>query len=263
MELKNYKILIFGSAGFLGSEISHCLIKEGAECIFLDKDDNKLKNLKKKLSNNISSKNFIKVDITNEKNLIKIKKKLKKNFKYFDGIINLTANDPKVTKKNSFKSFQDTSLNDFNNDLRVGLSGAMLICKHFVNLLKRDSYSSVVNIASDLSIISPDHRIYSNKKKNFNSKPISYSIIKNGIIGLNKYLATYYANEKIRFNTISPGGIALNQNKRFKKKISYLIPMGRMAKINEINSAIVYFISKKSSYTTGHNLIIDGGRSTW
>ena len=265
MELKNKKIIIFGAAGMLGTEITLNLVFQGAQCILIDNDLKALNNLRNKIKKKSKQNYFIKADITDEKQLANIKKEIKKRFGLLDGMVNLIANDPKVkkSKSKSLEQFTNIDIERFKQDLNVGLIGAVSICKYFVNLLKKNSYSSVVNIASDLSIISPDHRIYSNKKKNFFSKPISYSIIKYGIVALTKYLATYYGPQKIRFNSISPGGIEFSQSKDFKKKISKLIPLGRMAKKNEINSALIYLLSPKSSYTNGINRVIDGGRSIW
>ena len=265
MELKNKIILVFGAAGLIGSEFSKTLIDNGANCILVDNDQLKLNKLKKNLNNykpDIIS--FKKVDISSEKQIVSLKNYIRKNFKKLDGVVNLVANDPKITnKKNKFKNFESTNLKEFEKDLKIGLTGMMLSIKHSIGLLKMSKKGSVVNMASDLSIISPDHRIYSNKKKDFNSKPISYSVVKHGVVGLTKYLATYYGSQNIRFNSISPGGILQKQDKSFQKKISKLIPLSRMANISEISSAIVYLLSDKSSYTTGINMVIDGGRSTW
>jgi len=265
MELRNKKIVIFGAAGMLGTEITLNLVLEGAQCILVDNNLKSLNNLKRKIKKNSQKNYFINLDITDEKKLINIRNEIKKKFGLLDGLVNLIANDPKVkkSKSKSLEQFANIDIERFKHDVNVGLVGAVSICKYFVTLLKKNSYSSVVNIASDLSIISPDHRIYSNKKENFFSKPISYSIVKYGIVAMTKYLATYYGPQKIRFNSISPGGIEFGQSKDFKKKISKLIPLGRMAKKNEINSALTYLLSSKSSYTNGINLVIDGGRSIW
>ena len=265
MELKNKIVLIFGAAGFMGSELSKTLLNHGAECILIDNDATKLNKLKHKLSNFDPKKIIFKrIDISKEKQISLLKIYLKKKFKKLDGLVNLVANDPKIKNKTQqFNKFENTNLSDFQKDLKIGLTSMMIVTKHMIELLKKSKSASVVNMASDLSIISPDHRIYSNKKKDFNSKPISYSVVKHGVIGLTKYLATYYGSQNIRFNCISPGGIMYNQNKSFQKKISKLIPMSRMANIGEINSTLIYLLSNKSSYTTGVNLVVDGGRSLW
>ena len=149
----------------------------------------------------------------------------------------------------------------YEKDLKISLVSIVNVLKYSVKLLLKSKTASVVNISSDLSIISPSHELYSKQKKFFLSKPISYSVSKHGIIGLNKYLSTYFAKNNIRFNCISPGGIEKNQPVSFKKKIKKLVPMSRMAKLDDLNSALIYFLSEKSSYTTGTNLVIDGGRS--
>ena len=116
----------------------------------------------------------------------------------------------------------------------------------------------ILNIGSDLSIISPNQEIY----ENF-IKPLSYSVVKHGVIGLTKYFSTYFAKFNIRCNALCPGGIFNNQSKKFVNKLKKLIPLKRMAKIDELNESMYYLISEKSSYMTGQSLIVDGGRTIW
>ena len=121
----------------------------------------------------------------------------------------------------------------------------------------------ILNISSDLGVISPNQNLYKVNGKEISVKPVTYSIIKHGIIGLTKYTATNWAEYNIRCNAICPGGMFNNQDKNFLKKIKNLIPMNRMAKFKEFNSSIVYLVSDASSYVNGHSLVIDGGRSIW
>ena len=218
MELKNKIILVVGAGGLIGSEFSKTLLNNGATCVLVDRDVIKLNKLKKKLNfSNFDKIEFKKIDILSEKQLVSLRGFIKSKYKRLDGIINLVANDPKMNNKNNFKNFEDTNLLEFQNDLNLGLTGMMLVIKNLINLLKTSKSASVVNIASDLSIISPDHRLYSKKNKDYNSKPISYSVVKHGVVGLTKYLATYYGSQNIRFNSISPGGIFNNQKKKFSE----------------------------------------------
>ena len=123
---------------------------------------------------------------------------------------------------------------------------------------KQKKGGNIINISSDLGIIAPDQRLYDHTSFR---KPISYSVVKNGIIGLTKYVAAYWAKNKVRCNALAPGGIFNNQNKTFLAKIKKLIPMNRMAKINEYNKTILFLSSDASSYITGSIIIADGGRT--
>jgi len=124
----------------------------------------------------------------------------------------------------------------------------------------------ILNISSDLSIISPDQRLYKKeelKESKQPVKPVTYSVVKHGLTGLTRYLSTYWADKNIRVNSISPGGVYTDQPDEFVKKITKLIPLGRMANLDEYKAAIIFLCSDASSYMTGSNLVIDGGRSIW
>jgi NAD(P)-dependent dehydrogenase (short-subunit alcohol dehydrogenase family) len=124
----------------------------------------------------------------------------------------------------------------------------------------------ILNIASDLGVIAPDQRIYRQDNVDAalqNVKPVTYSVIKHGIIGLTKYLATYWAEDGVRCNAFAPGGVYNNHPEGFLKKLTNLIPLGRMADIDEYKSAILFLCSDASSYMTGSVLNMDGGRTAW
>ena len=132
--------------------------------------------------------------------------------------------------------------------------------------IEKNKKGVILNISSDLSVISPDNRIYRNKNEDLDNqpvKPITYPVIKTGIVGMTRYLSTYWAKKGIRANALSPGRGYTSQNKDFVKKITNLIPIGRMAKKDEYISAVQFLCSDASSYMTGQNIIIDGGRSVW
>ena len=118
----------------------------------------------------------------------------------------------------------------------------------------------IINISSDLGLISPDQRLYKNKNKT-TIKPLSYSVVKHGIIGLTKYFATYWNNKNLRVNALCPGGMRNNNNKIFIKKVNRLIPLGRLANYGEYKGAINFLLSEESSYMNGSSLVIDGGRT--
>jgi NAD(P)-dependent dehydrogenase (short-subunit alcohol dehydrogenase family) len=124
----------------------------------------------------------------------------------------------------------------------------------------------IVNVASDLSLISPDQRLYRQNglpEDRQPVKPITYSVVKSGLIGLTRYLATYWAASGVRVNAISPGGVHADQPDEFVQRLSNLVPLGRMARADEYEGAILFLCSDASSYMTGANLIVDGGRTCW
>ena len=121
-----------------------------------------------------------------------------------------------------------------------------------------------MNIASDLSVIAPDQRLYHEADLAADRqpvKPVTYSVIKSGMIGLTRYLAAYWASDGVRVNALSPGGVQTDQPDQFVRRLSDLIPMGRMASESEYEAAIQFLCSDASSYMTGQNIVIDGGRT--
>ena len=115
-------------------------------------------------------------------------------------------------------------------------------------------------------MIAPDQRLY--KKDNIDAleqtvKPVTYSVVKTGLIGLTRYLATYWVDQGVRCNAICPGGVQNHQPESFVKNVSFRIPMGRMAKANEYQGALIWALSDASSYLNGAVIPIDGGRTAW
>ena len=139
-----------------------------------------------------------------------------------------------------------------------------MLCSKIIGgeMVRNNIKGNIVNIASDLSVIAPNQNIYKSKNGNF-VKPVTYSVIKHGIIGLTKYLSTYWAEKNIKVNSLSPGSVLHEQPKELQNKLKKLIPMNRLAKKNEYIGAIKFLCSSDSSYMTGQNLVIDGGRSVW
>jgi NAD(P)-dependent dehydrogenase (short-subunit alcohol dehydrogenase family) len=172
------------------------------------------------------------------------------------------------TNVNFFEKFEKYNFQLWLRSLNGNLSSIFLVTKSVAKHMMKREKGSIVNIASDVGIISPDHRIYEPNKKfnykgvNFNT-PISYSVAKSGIISMTRYLATYWAKKGIRVNCISPAGVYNKHNKKFVEQLSQRIPIGRMAKSYELNGAIIYLCSNASSFVTGHNLVVDGGRTIW
>lgn len=257
--IENKVVVITGGAGLLGKTFVEAIAEIKGIPVILDLNAKK----SKKLGNSIYKKFNIKpltiqADVSKLNSIKKANSLIIKKYKRIDVLINNAANNPKLNTKND-TTLENFSIPNWNKDLDVGLKGPFLCCQVFgKEMLKRKS-GVIINISSDLGIISPDQRLYGK----LNKKSVTYSVVKHGIIGLTKYISTYWANKGIRANTLCPGGIFDNQSNAFVKKVNDLIPLKRMANKDEYKSAIQFLSSDASSYMNGANLIIDGGRSSW
>ena len=185
-----------------------------------------------------------------------------------DGLINNAANNPKMERGSAveFSRLESFDLGQWQADLAVGLTGAFLCSQIIGGEMARRRRGVIVNVASDLAVIAPDQRLYRQPglpEDRQPVKPVTYSVVKTGLIGLTRYLATYWADAGVRVNAISPGGVHQGQPEEFVERLSSLIPLGRMAHVDEYEGAILYLCSDASSYMTGANLIVDGGRTCW
>jgi NAD(P)-dependent dehydrogenase (short-subunit alcohol dehydrogenase family) len=185
-----------------------------------------------------------------------------------DILINNAANNPKVESSSGggWSRLENFSLAMWEADIAVGLTGAFLCSQVIGAEMARRNQGVIINVASDLAVIAPDQRLYLQdgvRPDEQPVKPVTYSVVKTGLIGLTRYLATYWADRGVRVNAISPGGVFDGQPEEFVSRLQKLIPLSRMARVDEYQGAILFLCSDASSYMTGTNLVIDGGRSAW
>ncbi len=210
------------------------------------------------------------IDITNEQQVKNNMSLLIEKFGKIDCLVNNAANNPKIEKnisKKNFSRLENFPLDIWYQDLNVGLTGSLLCSKYYgYQISKNSNGGSIVNISSDLGLISPDQRLYYKKGIDIekqNVKPVSYSVVKSGIIGLTRYLATYWADKNVRCNAICPGGVENQQSKDFLEEIRLRIPLGRMADNFEYQGTLIWMLSNASSYLNGAIIPVDGGRTSW
>lgn len=273
-DLTNNKALITGAGGLLGFEHSMALMESNCSVIITDISMQNLLKTKEKLIEKFPEKQnkiiAYQMDVTDINSIKDVMQKLNKCDLIIDILINNAAIDHKIVSEKKYQEnnnkFEEFSLDKWDNEIKVGLTGAFQCSKVFGhNMLKNNKSGVILNIASDLSVIAPDQRIYKSENPTKPSfvKPVTYSVIKTGLIGLTKYLSTYWADKGIRTNALSPGGVHNGQDKEFVSKISKLIPMGRMAKCEEYRGVIQFLCSDASLYLNGQNIVMDGGRSVW
>tara|TARA_Y100000739_G_C20605236_1_gene465246 strand:+ start:1459 stop:2298 length:840 start_codon:yes stop_codon:yes gene_type:complete len=262
--------LITGAAGMLGIQHSKALLEIGASIILTDLNEVDLKIASDYLENEGFAKDKILtfvMDVTNEMSIESVVNQLKeKNIKVNILINNAAINPTSSSIEGNVRTtrLENFSIERWNKEISVGLTGAFICSKIFGTLMSKNGGGIILNISSDLSVIAPDQRLYQqdNLVEELQAvKPITYSVIKTGMIGLTRYLASYWPDKGVRSNALSPGGVYIDQDKVFVDRINKLIPLARMANPDEYNSAVQFLCSDASAYMNGQNIVIDGGRS--
>lgn len=261
--------VITGGAGMLGRKHAEAIAEAGGRPVIADVDEKGAISTASDISKRYGVKSLGKrVDITQKKDIEKLAETVLREFGRIDILINNAANNPVVKSGagDMWGRFENFTLEQWNDDISVGLTGAFLCSQVIGKEMSKRNGGVILNISSDLGVIAPDQRLYAKQGLSPDEqpvKPVTYSVIKHGIIGLTKYLATYWAEHNIRVNALSPGGVYAGQSEEFLEKINSRIPMGRMADEDEYKGAVLFLICDASSYMTGANLIIDGGRTCW
>ena len=263
-------IVVTGAAGLLGVQHAEAIAAYGGTPVLLDLSQVAVDTLAIKLNNkfNTNAVGFA-VDITDEGKVESVSNKIASQFGAVHGLVNNAANNPKMEEdsKTNFSRLENFPLDIWNKDIAVGLTGSYLCIKYFGYQMANSQHGgSIVNISSDLGIIGPDQRLYRNEAVTLdqqNVKPVTYSIVKSGMIGLTRYVATYWAEDNVRCNAMCPGGVENNQPGSFLSKVESRIPMNRLAQPNEYQGTLIWMLSDASSYLNGAVVPVDGGRTAW
>jgi NAD(P)-dependent dehydrogenase (short-subunit alcohol dehydrogenase family) len=261
--------LITGGAGLMGVEHAVALLDIGAKVVLADINPAALDGAISKLGQTYAADRIlgVQMDVTSEDSIVSVEKVVEEKLGPVDILVNNAAIDPKVDAKSEIleaSRLEQFSRLQWDIELGVGLTGAFLCSKVFGTAMAARGHGVILNVASDLSVFAPDQRLY--RKDGLPAdrqpvKPVTYSVIKTGLIGLTRYLAGYWATDGVRANAISPGGIYNGQPNAFVAKLTNLIPMGRMADRDEYHGAVQFLCSDASRYMTGQNIVVDGGRS--
>ena len=265
-DLTGRTALITGAGGLLGPQHAIALAENGARVLLADIDQGKATaaaELVRKAVAGAEAEDWV-LDVTKPDAVREAADRLGR----VDILVNNAAIDAKVTAQPGVANgsrLEVFTLEQWNIEMGVGLTGAMLLSQTFGAAMAKAGGGVILNIASDLSVIAPDQRLYRLDRAASEDeqpvKPVTYSAIKHGLVGLTKYLATYWAAAGVRANALSPGGVYNGQGNAFVTRLSGLIPMGRMARLDEYRAAVQFLCSDASSYMTGQNIVMDGGRS--
>lgn len=264
-------VVVTGGAGLLGRYHAEAAAEAGAHAVLLDIDGPGAARAAAEVEIRTGRPAIaLTCDITRPEQVADALAAVLRRFGRVDALVNNAANNPKMepgaSNSTAFSRIDDFPLALWNDDIAVGLTGAFLCARTFGGHMARHGGGAVVNIASDLAVIAPDQRIY--RKEGLAEdmqpvKPVTYSVVKAGLVGLTRYLATYWAATGVRVNAISPAGIYNGHDEDFVARLANLIPMARMAAKDELKGAVLFLCSDASSFITGHNLMVDGGRTCW
>jgi NAD(P)-dependent dehydrogenase (short-subunit alcohol dehydrogenase family) len=258
-------IIITGGAGFLGQQHAGAVSLAGGVPVLLDLPAASPGTVAGKLGGGALG---VEADVTSQKSLRQALRRILKQAGRVDGLVNNAAANPQVGKSGLGDTgrLENLDAGSFQRELNIGLCGAVYAAQVFGAHMAENGGGVIVNIASDLALIAPDQRLYRRPglpRRSQPVKPVGYSVVKAGLLGLNRYLATYWAEQGVRVNAICPGGVERDQSAAFRRKLSRLIPLGRMARVNEYAGALIFLLAPSSSYMTGALLTVDGGRTTW
>jgi NAD(P)-dependent dehydrogenase (short-subunit alcohol dehydrogenase family) len=261
--------VITGGAGLLGEQHARAIASEGGIPVLVDVSGQAATEKAKRISTEYRVPAWgCRVDITRHDEVQDFLALLLDRCGRLDILINNAANNPKVEDSTevNFSRFERFPLAQWEADLAVGLTGAFLCSQVLGSEMARRGRGVIVNVASDLALIAPDQRLYRQPALAPDMqpvKPVSYSVVKSALLGLTRYLATYWSDRGVRANALCPGGVFNGQPEDFVVRLSQLVPLGRMAHVDEYRGAMLFLCSDASSYMTGAILAVDGGRTCW
>jgi 2-deoxy-D-gluconate 3-dehydrogenase len=258
-------VVLTGGAGLLGEPYAKALSVAGAHVVVADIDGDRAERVAGSVSG--SEALGLRVDVSDPVSVAQMVDLTMETFGRVDGLVNNAALDPKFDPEHEGEhndSFEDYPLAAWNQSLAVNVTGPFLCAQALAPKMLENHGGSIVNVGSIYGITGPDQRIYGvDEQGRPRYKPVAYSVTKSAMLGLTRYLATYYAGKPIRANTLVLGGVDNHHDPEFFQNYSARTPLGRMAEKDEYSGALIFLLSDASSYMTGAALSVDGGWTAW
>lgn len=269
-DLSGRVALITGGSGLLGSQHARALAEIGASVVIADIDMERAKAEAAKVRTEFPRVQAmaLRLDVTSQASVTAGLDIVLQTLGGVHVLVNNAAVDPKVRADSVVETsrLENFPLEQWNFQLGVGLTGAFLCAQAFGGWMAANGGGTILNIASDLAVFAPDQRLYRKSglpEERQPVKPVTYPVVKTALLGLTRYLSTYWHEVGVRCNALSPGGVSNGQGEEFVARLSQLIPLSRMARADEYRAAVQFLCSDASSYMTGQNIVMDGGRSVW
>ena len=264
-QLSGRTVIVTGGAGLLGSQFCQTLAEAGANLVVGDINFSAAQQVAEELLAQGFPARAVELDVTSPESVGYLVQITLDTYKTVDILVNSAALDPKFDPQHGghINSFEDYPLELWNQALAVNLTGMLLCCQAAVQPMLEQKKGVIINLSSIYGITAPDQRLYQRVGKPAQYKPVYYPVTKSAVLGFTTYLAAYYAGKNIRVNAISPGGVYNGHDQEFVQAYSAHTVLGRMARKDDLNGAILFLASDASEYMTGANLVVDGGWSIW
>lgn len=269
-QLEGSVAFVTGGGGLLGPMHASALLELGATVALADIDRGRAESAAMELSKTHGNRVFaVSTDVTLPASIAEAAQITEERAGSIDILINNAAVDPKVgggPSNDRLTRLEQFPLETWRRELDVGVTGTFLCCQIIGSRMASRGRGVILNISSDLGIIAPDQRLYQKPGAAPDEqpvKPITYSAVKHAVIGLTRYLATYWAEQGVRVNALAPGGVLAGQSQEFLERVHSRIPLGRLANQDEYKGAVAFLCSNASSYMNGAVVVADGGRSVW
>lgn len=263
-DLSGKVAVVTGGTGILGKLYCERLAEAGAEVVVADLDSGRCEKLADEIrkETGVNAEGYA-VDLADENSV----KAWAKQIISVHGSVDVLVNNAAAKSPQFFAPLEQFPLEDWNSVMAVNITGMFLTVRELGPSMAAEGKGSIINISSIYGVVGPDQRIYEGswyeEMGGSINTPLIYSVTKGAVISLTKYLATYWGSRGVRVNTLTPGGVSSGQNNVFNEKYSSRVPLGRMARAEEMVGALMFLASDASSYVNGHNLIVDGGWTAW
>jgi len=266
-DIENRVVVVTGGLGQLGRQFSLSLLECGAKVAIFDLGAGE-ESAPQPFGPAIHEDGLclLPVDVTKRESIEAGWAQVKAKWGLPHALINAAALDsPPGAPANENGPFESYPESSWDRVLDVNLKGVFLSCQVAGGEMAYAGRGSIINIGSIYGLVSPDQRVYEYRRSSGTPffKPIAYSASKSGLINLTRYLATYWAQQGVRVNMLTLGGVFNHQDEEFLNEYCARVPMGRMAREDEYNGAVIFLISDASAYMTGSNLVMDGGWTAW
>ncbi len=265
-QLNGKVAVVTGGIGLLGSQFCLTLAQAGASVVVADLQAEKVESAARSLRDSGFDAIGAGFNVTSKESVQGLVDETIRVYGRLDILVCSAAMDPKFDSSQSGSlgnTFENFPLSAWRDALEVNLTGLFLCAQAAARPMLEQNFGSIINICSTYGLVGPDQRIYERPDQPPRYKPVYYSVTKAGVLGLTRYLATYFRGKNIRANALTPGGVYNDHDETFVKNYSYRTVMGRMAHNDEMNGALLFLASEASSYMTGANLVVDGGWTAW